>query len=142
MLAGGAYRGSPASSPAGPAASADALPGVEAGGEVDDAFELLEMLGKGSYGSVYKGRARSTGELFAIKVIPMAEGVRVRALPASPAGARLRDGRLPTAGASAEQRARCGERSCSACALCSPRGRGHSALATTQSNPCGRRALH
>jgi serine/threonine protein kinase len=44
---------------------------------IDDAFELLEMLGKGSYGSVYRGRARANGELFAIKVIPLAEGVRL-----------------------------------------------------------------
>jgi|APCry1669189768_1035252.scaffolds.fasta_scaffold282572_2 hypothetical protein len=40
-------------------------------------FELLELLGKGSYGSVYKGQARDTGQLFAIKVITLAEGVRV-----------------------------------------------------------------
>ena len=39
-------------------------------------FELLEQLGKGSYGSVFKGRARDTGDLFAIKVIALVEGVR------------------------------------------------------------------
>lgn len=39
-------------------------------------FELLELLGKGSYGSVYTGRARDSGELFAIKVLPLVEGVR------------------------------------------------------------------
>ena len=69
-------RGSPASSPKTEAAAEAAAPGGEAG--VDDAFELLEILGKGSYGSVYKGRARASGELFAIKVIPLAEGVRLR----------------------------------------------------------------
>jgi serine/threonine protein kinase len=65
--AGGPPRGAPLGAP-----------GVGGGVEADvaDRFELLELLGKGSYGSVYKGRARDTGELFAIKVIPLAEGVR------------------------------------------------------------------
>lgn len=38
-------------------------------------FDLLELLGRGSYGSVFKGMARASGELFAIKVIPISEGV-------------------------------------------------------------------
>ena len=83
MLAGAAAflgRGSPASSPPAAPVAEVAAPGVEAG--VDEAFELLELLGKGSYGSVYKGRARASGELFAIKVIPLAEGVRLHAAPA------------------------------------------------------------
>jgi hypothetical protein len=66
--AGGAPRGAPLGAPG------VGVGGVEA--DVADRFELLELLGKGSYGSVYKGRARDTGELFAIKVIPLAEGVR------------------------------------------------------------------
>ena len=33
------------------------------------------MPGKGSYGSVYKGRDRLTSELVAIKVISLSEGV-------------------------------------------------------------------
>ncbi|CAI5518220.1 unnamed protein product [Closterium sp. Naga37s-1] len=37
-------------------------------------YELLEELGKGSYGSVYKGRDRISSELVAIKVISLAEG--------------------------------------------------------------------
>eukprot|EP00271_Cylindrocystis_brebissonii_P002767 TRINITY_DN13568_c0_g1_i1.p1 TRINITY_DN13568_c0_g1~~TRINITY_DN13568_c0_g1_i1.p1 ORF type:complete len:772 (-),score=169.43 TRINITY_DN13568_c0_g1_i1:815-3130(-) len=37
-------------------------------------YELLNELGKGSYGSVYKGRDRVTSELCAIKVISLAEG--------------------------------------------------------------------
>jgi hypothetical protein len=60
--------------------------------DANDAFELLEILGKGSYGSVYKGRARASGELFAIKVIPLAEGVRLRAAPAK--GAKAGTGAL------------------------------------------------
>ena len=44
--------------------------------ELATRFELLELLGRGSYGSVYKGAARDTGEHFAIKVITHVEGVR------------------------------------------------------------------
>ena len=76
MLPPGAARGSPAA--AEPAAAAVPAEGAANGTPIDDAFELLEMLGKGSYGSVYRGRARANGELFAIKVIPLAEGVRLR----------------------------------------------------------------
>eukprot|EP00976_Prorocentrum_cordatum_P054762 1104761-Prorocentrum_minimum.AAC.2 len=34
-----------------------------------DRFELLEQLGKGGYGTVYKARKRHTGEMFAVKVL-------------------------------------------------------------------------
>ena len=43
---------------------------------LDASFLLLQLLGKGSYGSGYMGQARDTGQLFAIKVITLAEGVR------------------------------------------------------------------
>jgi len=36
----------------------------------EEIFELLELLGEGSYGSVYKGRHRSSGNIFAVKIIP------------------------------------------------------------------------
>ncbi|KAJ3452484.1 sterile20-like kinase isoform b-related [Anaeramoeba flamelloides] len=36
-------------------------------------FELIEELGKGSYGSVYKGRQKGTGEIVAIKMIGIEE---------------------------------------------------------------------
>ena len=88
MLPAGAARGSPAA--AEPAAAV--VPAEGAATPIDDAFELLEMLGKGSYGSVYRGRARANGELFAIKVIPLAEGVRVRNACAAAHG-RVRRGR-------------------------------------------------
>jgi len=32
-------------------------------------YELLEQLGKGGYGTVYKARERQTGEMFAVKVL-------------------------------------------------------------------------
>ena len=32
-------------------------------------FELLDMLGEGAYGSVYKALHKFTGELYAIKII-------------------------------------------------------------------------
>jgi hypothetical protein len=83
-------RGSPASSPKAEQAAEAAAPGADV--DANDAFELLEILGKGSYGSVYKGRARASGELFAIKVIPLAEGVRLRAAPAK--GAKAGTGAL------------------------------------------------
>ena len=65
-------------------ASGEEPPSDEA---LDAQFVLLQLLGKGSYGSVYMGQARDTGQLFAIKVITLAEGVR-----AEP----LLDSRLPT----------------------------------------------
>jgi len=36
----------------------------------EDIFELLELLGEGSYGSVYKARNKQLGTIFAIKIIP------------------------------------------------------------------------
>ncbi|KAJ6227433.1 sterile20-like kinase [Anaeramoeba flamelloides] len=36
-------------------------------------FELIEILGKGSYGSVYKGKQKGTGEIVAIKMIEYIE---------------------------------------------------------------------
>eukprot|EP00884_Botryococcus_braunii_P009576 jgi/Botrbrau1/1861/Bobra.146_1s0049.2 len=38
-----------------------------------DIFQLLVQLGRGSYGSVYKARVRETGELVAIKIIPLGD---------------------------------------------------------------------
>ena len=32
-------------------------------------FELLDLLGEGSYGSVYKALHKFTGELYAVKII-------------------------------------------------------------------------
>jgi hypothetical protein len=54
-------------------ASGEEPPSDEA---LDAQFMLLQLLGKGSYGSVYMGQARDSGQLFAIKVITLAEGVR------------------------------------------------------------------
>jgi len=34
-------------------------------------FELVDLLGEGSYGSVYKGRHIRTGEIVAVKVVEM-----------------------------------------------------------------------
>ena len=137
MLAGAAAllgRGSPASPPAAAAAAEEAnAPVVEAG--VDEAFELLEMLGKGSYGSVYKGRARASGELFAIKVIPLAEGVRLRAAQAL--SARRRDRRWRPAFACAAERLRGGLRSRVACALRCGAGAGPTPpVPAAARNPC------
>jgi len=39
-----------------------------------DVFELLETLGRGSYGSVYKARNRQSSEIVAVKVISLDEG--------------------------------------------------------------------
>jgi hypothetical protein len=36
-------------------------------------FELVDLLGEGSYGSVYKGRHIRTGEIVAVKVIELVE---------------------------------------------------------------------
>lgn len=72
--------------PAAPAPITAGGGGLGDDGDDDDVlaaqFQLLELLGKGSYGSVYKGQARGdTGQVFAIKVITLAEGVRARAPP-------------------------------------------------------------
>ena len=40
-------------------------------GRPEDLFELLEQLGKGSYGAVYKARHRPSGTVVAVKVIPL-----------------------------------------------------------------------
>ena len=37
-------------------------------------FALEELLGRGSYGSVFKGRQASTGECFAVKSLALGEG--------------------------------------------------------------------
>lgn len=37
--------------------------------DFDERFELLEQLGRGGYGTVYKARQYHTGELFAVKVL-------------------------------------------------------------------------
>ncbi|VDQ00577.1 unnamed protein product [Trichobilharzia regenti] len=36
-------------------------------------FSLIEVVGKGTYGNVYKGRYTRTGQLAAIKVMPITE---------------------------------------------------------------------
>lgn len=36
-------------------------------------FALIEVVGKGTYGNVYKGRHMRTGQLAAIKVMPITE---------------------------------------------------------------------
>lgn len=36
---------------------------------VTQLYQKLEIIGKGSYGSVYKGRELSTGEIIALKII-------------------------------------------------------------------------
>lgn len=36
-------------------------------------FALIEVVGKGTYGNVYKGRHTLTGQLAAIKVMPITE---------------------------------------------------------------------
>lgn len=36
-------------------------------------FALIEVVGKGTYGNVYKGRHTRTGQLAAIKVMPITE---------------------------------------------------------------------
>lgn len=41
-------------------------------------FELLEQLGKGSYGSVFKARDRQNSQVYAIKVMAFVEEVSVR----------------------------------------------------------------
>lgn len=46
------------------------------GQQPQDLWELLECLGKGSYGSVFKGREKATGQLYAIKVMALVEEAR------------------------------------------------------------------
>ncbi|VDN12266.1 unnamed protein product [Dibothriocephalus latus] len=36
-------------------------------------FDLIEVVGKGTYGNVYKGRHTRTGQLAAVKVMPITE---------------------------------------------------------------------
>jgi len=49
----------------------------EEGGEEDPRrrFHILEELGKGSCGVVYKARCAKTQELVAVKIIPLAQSV-------------------------------------------------------------------
>ena len=58
-----------------PTSSKGTLAGVEGtmepAGRPEDLFELLEQLGKGSYGAVYKARHRPSGTIVAVKVIPL-----------------------------------------------------------------------
>lgn len=44
------------------------------GVDPESLYELLDVLGRGSFGSVHRARRRSTGELVAIKRIPLDEG--------------------------------------------------------------------
>lgn len=49
----------------------------DTGGEDEDPAELFDLicqLGKGSYGSVFKARERASGQLVAVKVVPLSEG--------------------------------------------------------------------
>ncbi|XP_075241777.1 serine/threonine-protein kinase mig-15-like [Convolutriloba macropyga] len=47
------------------------LPGttVEPGADPETVFQVLELIGEGTYGEVYKARVRTTGKLVAIKVM-------------------------------------------------------------------------
>lgn len=38
-------------------------------------YEFLEQLGQGNYGSVYKAKNRITGEIVAVKVLPIASDI-------------------------------------------------------------------
>jgi len=46
----------------------------------EDVFELLDVLGQGSYGSVSKALHKETGELYAIKILPATSGVEISAI--------------------------------------------------------------
>lgn len=48
----------------------------DAGDDEDprELFEMLSQLGRGSYGAVYKARDRATGDIVAVKVVPLSEG--------------------------------------------------------------------
>ena len=43
----------------------------------EQVFELLDILGQGSYGSVSKALHKQTGVLYAIKILPATSGVEI-----------------------------------------------------------------
>ena len=46
----------------------------------ENVFELLDILGQGSYGSVYKALHKQKGELFAIKILPAASEIEISSI--------------------------------------------------------------
>ena len=43
----------------------------------DGDFELLEVIGRGSFGTVYKGFAKDSGEIVAVKVVDLEDSDEV-----------------------------------------------------------------
>jgi serine/threonine protein kinase len=46
----------------------------------EEVFEILDVLGQGSYGSVSKALHKETGELYAIKILPATSGVEIASI--------------------------------------------------------------
>lgn len=43
---------------------------ITADDDPEEIFEILDLLGEGNYGSVYKALHKPTGELVAVKIVP------------------------------------------------------------------------
>lgn len=43
-------------------------------GDPRELYEIIEKVGRGSYGSVFKGMSKETGEVVAIKTLALEEG--------------------------------------------------------------------
>lgn len=53
---------------------------ISAKNDPEQVYELLDILGQGSYGSVHKALHKQTGQLYAIKILPATSGVEISAI--------------------------------------------------------------
>ena len=83
--------------------SSEFLARLRAGAVGLDDFELLKVLGKGSFGKVFLVRLIATGEVYAMKVLKKSEVVRRRQVEHTKAERRIRVAEMARDGFTPEQ---------------------------------------